>query len=231
MSERLDPIAVLGSVPLFSRLDRISLERVSRIARRRRYRRGSTIFFEGDPGDSLLIIVSGAVKIYKAAEDGREKTLTILEKGDFFGEMGVFDGAPRSAAAEALSDCEVLIIDRSRFLDLLDATPGLATDVALALAERLRRANDDLERLAFRDARGRVIEALLQLSRAHGERTDRGVRLTLRLTHQELASYIGVTRETVTRLLAELQESRLVLVDTGRRIVILNEDGLRSLIT
>lgn len=231
VSERCDPISVMGAIPLFSRLDRASLERLLTIARKRRYARGHLIFFEGDPGGSLLIIVSGVVKIYKVAEDGREKTLAILEAGDFFGEMGVFDGAPRSAAAEALSDCELLIIDRGPFVDLMKTTPGLATDVALALAERLRRTNEDLERLAFRDARGRVIEALLQLSRAHGEKTGPRVRLTVRLTHQELASYVSVTRETVTRVLAELQDSHLVSIDADRRIVIQDEDGLRSLVT
>lgn len=231
MSGSFDPISVMATIPLFSRVDRASLERLRGISRKRRYGRGSPIFFEGDPGDCLVIIASGVVKIHKAAEDGRQKILAILEAGDFFGEMGVLDGAPRSAAAEALSDCEVLILDRNRFLDLLKTTPGLATDVALALAERLRRTNEDLERLAFRDARGRVVEALLQLSRAHGEKTSLGVRLTVRLTHQELASYAGVTRETVTRVLAELQDSRLVSVGADRRIIIRNEDGLRGLVT
>lgn len=231
MRQRDEPVEILGAVPLFSRLDQASLAKLSGIARRRRYERGSPIFFEGDPGGSLLIIAAGTVKIHKVSEDGREKTLAILEAGDFFGEMSIFDGAPRSAAAQALSDCEVLIIDRDPFLALMKSTPGLATDIALALAERLRRTNEDLERLAFRDARGRIIETLLQLARSHGERVAQGVRLKVRLTHQELANYAGVTRETVTRVLAELHDSRLVAVEDDRRLVIQNEDALRELVT
>ncbi|MDI7247157.1 MAG: Crp/Fnr family transcriptional regulator [Bacillota bacterium] len=231
MLQGSQPLEILGTVPLFSGLDQAGLAKLSGIARRRRYERGSPIFFEGDPGGSLLIIAAGAVKIHKVSEDGREKTLAILEAGDFFGEMSIFDGAPRSAAAQALSNCEVLIIDRDPFLGLMKSTPGLATDIALTLAERLRRTNEDLERLAFRDARGRIIEALLQLARAHGERAAQGVRLKVRLTHQELANYAGVTRETVTRVLAELHDSRLVAVEDDRRLVIQNEDALRGLVT
>ncbi len=230
MSDFSNLAAVLGTIPLFSGVDRAGLDEISRIARRRRYRRGSSIFFQGDPGDSLIVILSGAVRIFGVAEDGREKTLSILEKGDFFGEMGVLDGAPRSAGAEALRDCEVVIIDRARFVGLLKTAPGLATDVLLALVERLRRTNQDLERLAFRDARGRVVEGILQLSLAHGEQTGAGVRFSLRLTHQQLASYIGVTRETVTRVLSELQDAGLVVFDGEKRIVVPDPDGLRNLV-
>lgn len=226
-----DTAAILRGIPLFSRLDDPGLSRLAGIVRRRRYDRGSPIFFEGDPGGSLLVIVCGSVKIHKIAEDGREKTLTMLEAGDFFGEMSIFDGAERSASAEALADCEVIVIDRERFLDLLKSAPGIAADIALALADRLRRTNEDLERLAFRDARGRVTEALLQLARAHGEPTAQGLRLKIRLTHQELANYAGVTRETVTRILAELQNNGLVAINADRRVVIRDEDGLRSLVT
>jgi len=225
-----EPEQILRTVPLFSRLDHASLEKLSGIACKRRYGRGSHIFLEGDPGGFLLIIAEGQVKIHKVSEDGREKTLAILEAGDFFGEMSVFDGAPRSASAQALSDCEVLIIDREPFLALLKTTPGLAADVALALVERLRRTNDDLERLAFRDARGKVVEALLQLAEAHGERVACGLRLKVKLTHQELANYAGVTRETVTRVLAELGEAGLVTVDRGRRLVIRDEEALREVL-
>jgi CRP-like cAMP-binding protein len=227
----VEAVGILGAVPLFSGLDRESLERISGIARRRRYDRGCPIFFEGEPGGSLLIIAAGAVKIFKVSEDGREKTLAILKAGDFFGEMSIFDGAPRSAAAQALSSCEVLVIDREAFLALMKSAPELATDIALALAERLRRTNEDLERLAFRDARGRIFDALLQLAKAHGEKAGVGVRIKLRLTHQELANYAGVTRETVTRVLAELEESRLVSVGDDKRVVIRDEDALRRLVT
>ncbi len=231
MHRDLDPVAAIRSVPLFSALDQAALERICGIARRRRYKRGSAIFFEQDPGDSLLVIMRGTVKIYKASEHGQEKTLALLEAGDFFGEMGVFCGAPRSASAEALSDCEVLVIERDRFLELMNGFPGLAAGVALALAERLRRTDEDLGRLAFRDARGRVVEALLQLSGTHGEPAGHGVRLTLRLTHRELANYAGVSRETATRLLTELQDSGLVALDEERHIIIRDEDGLRAFIT
>ena len=107
----------------------------------RRHRKGSVIFFEEDPGDALFIVESGMVKIYRVAEDGREKTLAILRKGDIFGEMALLDEEPRSAICESLEMTTLYALHRKEFLTFLTANPAMAIHIIKVLCARLRQTN------------------------------------------------------------------------------------------
>ncbi|MDI3280622.1 MAG: Crp/Fnr family transcriptional regulator [Bacillota bacterium] len=218
----------LARVPIFASLDEEDLHRLLAIAGERTYRKGSTIFFENDPGEALYVILAGRVKVYKLAADGREKILAILGPGEYFGEMSLLDGLPRSASTEAMETTRLLMIQRQEFLSLLSAHPSLALKVIAELSRRLRQANAQVEELAFLDVRGRVARGLLALVAAHGSPHPAGQRIDLRLTHKELASYCGAARETVTRVLLELQDSGAIEVD-GHRIVVVDRAALEEL--
>ena len=225
--DETENVRFLRQVTLFSGLPPAGVARAAAAARERVYRKGSSIFFEGDPGEAMFIIKEGAVKIYKLSPDGKEKTLAIISRGDCFGEMSLLDGLPRSAAAQALEDSRLLMLPREDFLELVASDPGVALKIIQVLAARLRAADQQIEYLAFGDARGRVASTLLDLGRKHAMPGPNGYTIDIRLTHQELANLSGVTRETASRILSEFEEDGLIRIQE-KSIVILSEEGLRS---
>jgi CRP-like cAMP-binding protein len=219
----------LRAIPLFRDLDYHDLEALSRVAREQLLPKGSLILAAGDPGDALHLIVTGLVKVFQTSEDGREKTLAILGPGDCLGEVALLDGGTRSASASTMAESRLLTLPRASFQEALHQQPGLAEQLLLVLAARLRKADQQVEQLAFQNARGRVVSALLALAEAHGVADPGGRRITLRLTHQDLADFAGTTRETSTRVLAELTDRGLVGF-AGRQIQLCDVEGLRRLL-
>lgn len=215
-------------MPLFAELDPRHVAALAAMLVERRYRKGSVIFFEGDPGDALFIVAQGAVKIYRVAEDGREKTLAILRDGDIFGEMAILDEEPRSAIAESLEATTLYALHRKEFLAFLANNPSMAIHVIKVLCGRLRRANSQVMDVVFKDVKSRVVRTLIELAEEHGMEYPAGVRIELKLTHQELANLVGTARETITRILAEFQDTGCITVD-GRYLVIRDQEALESL--
>src|SRR5690606_4423070 len=152
-------------------------------------------------------------KVYRVAEDGREKTLALLGTGEFFGEMALLDEGPRSAIAETLEPTTLYHLHRNDFMATLTEYPSIALQIIRALSRRIRQTNAQVMDIVFRDVRGRVASTLGELCDRHGVATDAGVRIDLKLTHQELANLVGTARETVSRILAELQDARCLTVD------------------
>lgn len=206
MDSILIDCSVLARVPLFGGLSSEELQLVASAAVRRRQSRGSVIFFEREPGDALYIIEEGQVRIYRVAEDGREKTLALLSEGDFFGEMALIDDEPRSAIAEATEPTVLLAIHKRDVHNLIHANPSIALSMIKGLSRRLRETNRQLMDAVFLDVRGRLLRLLLELDGRHGKPHDGGRLIDIRLTHQELANMVGTSRESVTRVLTELQD-------------------------
>ncbi len=215
-------------MPLFAVLQAEDLDELARTTRTRTYERGDIIFHKDDPGYTGYVIVSGAVKISVSSAEGDEIILAILTRGEFFGEMALFDEQPRSADAEAIQPTEVLAVQREDLIRLLEKRPRMAISQLLKLlAQRLRATNELLEDAAFLDIPSRLAKRLLDLATAHGEKTAHGTRINLRLTQQDLASMIGARRENVNRALAYYQ-SRGWLSKEGGHFTILNEPQLRQ---
>lgn len=218
-------IQFLRRVPIFSALNEDCLQRVASILVEKSYSRKSIVFHEGDHGDSLYTIKSGRIKIAKVAIDGREKTLSILQPGDFFGEMAIFDNMPRSATAEALdSDVRLFALNKKDFERLIHEYPSIALGIMKDLTRRIRQTNQQVEDLAFKDVHGRVSSTLFQLLETEEEIS--GQTLTrLRMTHQDLANMVGSSRETVTRALNRLQNEGIISI-SHQQIQILDRDYL-----
>lgn len=217
----------LKGVPLFEGLDDAHLEALARVTASRRLPRGITIFFEGDRGDSLYIVRTGCVKIYRVAEDGREKTLALLSDGEFFGEMALLDEEPRSAVAETLEPTTLYILHRNDFRRLLAESALMAFQILRVLTRRLRQTNAQVTDLVFKDVRSRVARTLLDLARRHGTSSGAGSKVALKLTHQELANLVGTARETVSRILAEFQDARYITFE-GRYVVVIDREALMN---
>ncbi|MBI3466544.1 MAG: Crp/Fnr family transcriptional regulator [Planctomycetes bacterium] len=207
MSEK---IWFLKRCDLFERLTSDEAERLERNAAMRTLRKEEIIYFPGEPGQSVLVLARGRVKIKYITPDGKETIFTFIEEGEMFGVLALLDGAPRSQYAQAVEDSQVLVIPRKDLLWLMERKPSVALRVTKLLGIRLRRIENRLRNIVFRSTRERVILLLLELLESHGQKLAGRWEIGLRLTHQDLASLIGSTRETVTQTLTQLQREGLV---------------------
>lgn len=205
--------ATLRRVPFLAILPDAEIAWLTARARARQYRAGTTIFHRDDPGSSLHIINSGLVKLTLTSPEGREVTVGILDAGDFFGELALLDGGPRSASAVALEAVETLTLDREPFVALLERHPQVATALLGVLGERLRRTDQLIQDILFLDLPGRLAKQLLALADERGVQTPQGIRIALRLSQSELAALIGATRESVNRCLSAYAERGIVALD------------------
>ena len=203
---------------LFERADEDALADVARGLRRRRFRRSETIFHQGDPGDSLHLVSSGAIKIVLPSVEGDEAIIATLRSGDFFGELALLDGAPRSATAVALEASETWTLTRELLHELLDRDRTLRDSLLAGLARELRRLTGQVEELHFLDLAGRLSMRLARLAR-DAEPDANDVRLDWPYTQSDLAAMIGGTRQSVNKLLAGLVGRGLVIIQRDTLIV------------
>jgi CRP/FNR family transcriptional regulator, cyclic AMP receptor protein len=204
--------AVFRRVALFANLEPVQLQGLSRAANVRHFRAGETILRESEPGDQFFVIARGEVKVFVDSPDGREVVLTHLQAGEFFGEMALFDGDTRSASVTALADSELVVLSREDFLAALAADFGLTRRILQAISARLRRSNEVIESLALQDVGGRLARYLVRLADASGQQPVDGYYAVHRPTHQEIANSIGATRETVTRMLKQFEDRKLIRI-------------------
>jgi len=215
----------LSKISIFEGLGQDELDRVVKWVTRRTYPKGTTIFVEGDETDGIYIVTSGLVKVLKLHKDGREKTLAILNEGDILGEMTLFGGGLRTAIAETLEQTTVLVIPKANFQSLLTEIPRISIKIIEILSNRLKQANRQIEELVFLNARSRVVYNLISLAKEYGQPEEGGITISLQLTHAELAKLVGISRETMTKVLAELQDGNLIKV-TRKKLQIIDLDDL-----
>lgn len=221
-------VRLLRRVPFLAALPEADLEALARRAVRRQVRRGEMVFQKDDPGDCAYIIDNGAVRIYLPSQQGSDLTLAVLGPGDFFGDLSLLDGQPRSASAAALDDTSLTTIRRSDFIALLRSRPDAAMAVLAVVARRLRETDEMAADLAGRDASSRLAKKLLELASAHGVPSAEGVVLDLPVTQEGLAAMIGVTRESVNRGLSQFRRQGIV-GKKGRRLILRDIPALRRL--
>lgn len=208
-------VEFLNTVPVFASLKPAQLEPLASKLHPRHYHRGEVVFRQDDPADSMHIIVEGKVRISIASEDGHEMDFALLQPGECFGEMGLLDGANRSATATAVEASEILTLLRQDFFDFLARHPAVAADTAGLLIRRLRHVNQMVGDIAFLDAPTRVAKELLQLAATYGGDTAWQDPMEIPLGQDELARLVGVSRETVSRSLNNFR--RLGILTTSRR--------------
>ena len=190
-----DLTGVLAQTSLFGSVPGQDLEAVVAASRLRAFRRGQVVFTRGDPGDALIVVISGRVKVVMRSADGAELTLTIIQPGAVLGELSVADGGPRSADAEALEDCQLLLVPRDTVLSLCARVPAAAQALTDAVAANLRRLTESVSDLVFLDLPRRVAKVLLGQPRG-----DDGV-IRLRMSQEQLARQAGGSRQSVNAAL------------------------------
>lgn len=215
----MDEKELLRSVPIFSELSDQDIASLARLANRRKCPKDSVVFFENEEGDFFFTILEGRIKVTILGDDGREVILSLLGPGDFFGEMALLDQEPRSATAIAVEDTELLSLHRTDFQTVLADNRSITTGLIKVLTGRLRRANHQISTLALLDVYGRVARVIVDMAREEGRRLKDGRIAFRRATHQEIANRIGTTRETVTRMLKDLERQGLIHVE-GKELVV-----------
>ena len=210
---------VLAHSPVFAPLgQRERLELAARM-RAKHFQRNEVIFHRDDPAGHLYVIVSGSVKVAMPDEQGHEVVFAVEQEGAVFGELALFDDAPRSATVTALSETQVVTIARDDFLRVIERSPRAIREILRLLARTVRRASGRIEDLVFLDVPGRVAKCLLDLAAAN-ERNE------VELTQDDLAAFVGATRVSVNRALADLEGLGAVAVGR-RRIEIRDQETLR----
>lgn len=204
---------------LFGHVDDEGLAALVRLMRRRRFRRNEVIFHQGDSGDLLQIVASGAVKIVLPSPEGEEAIIATLRPGDFFGELALLDGAPRSATATAIEPTETLNLPRSTFMELHSADPTLQHALLTALAAELRKLTGHVEELHFLDLAGRLAMRLARVARDRGTNVEGRVELDWPYTQSDLASMIGGTRQSVNKLLAGMVNDGLLSIEHDTLVI------------
>ena len=217
---------LLKKVPLLAGLTDEDREALAAAVSRRRYRKGDIVMQKEEPGHALFIVEKGAVRIYVPSSQGNDLILAVLGQGDFFGDLSLLDGRPRSASAAVTSDTTLLMLERSDFIALITRRPASAMAVLEAVAGRLRETDEMASDLAFLDVAGRLAKRLLDLAAQHGVQRNSGVLIDLAITQEELANMIGVTRESVNRNLSDFRTFGLIS-NQGRKIIVRDAEGLR----
>jgi CRP/FNR family transcriptional regulator/CRP/FNR family cyclic AMP-dependent transcriptional regulator len=219
----------MAAAPLFDGADAGAISRLAEEGTTRRYRRGTYLFHQGDPSPDVFFLIGGRVEISSLSASGHRQLHTTLDQPQFFGELGVLGNMPRTAAALALEESEVWRTDAEAFVTFLSEEPSAARAILRALARQVQSHEAFVEDLLYLDLKGRVAKRLLQLvSPSLDELPEDGAVVPAVVTHADLASLCGGSRENVTRILSDLQRRGLVERD-GRRFVLRKISSLARL--
>jgi CRP-like cAMP-binding protein len=223
----MDPSSALVQVPLFAGLSAAELEHLSIGLRRRRYPKGRVIVRQGDPGTTLYIVEAGRVKVVLTSPKGQEAILNVIGPGDFFGDIALLDGQPRTADVIAVEESQLLLFGRDALVRAIEESPRLALGLLAALAGRLRRDVDLIEEASFLDVPARLARLLLRLAEASAARDGMVPRIPTPWTQTDLANMVGASRESVNRWLSFYEERRIIERRDGQ-LRVLKPDELQK---
>lgn len=230
-SENIDPREarqLLSNCFLFRGLEAEERKAIVNRARTRTFKAGETIFTIGSPGDRMMAVLSGNIRISVPAQGGREIVLAILHPGEVFGELAVLDGRERSADAVADTSCTLAILDRQEILTFLEHHPAAWLKLVAMLCDRLRRADELLADVALLQLPVRLAKMILRIISDQTSSEASATSSTVRFSQGELANMLGGTRERVNKCIAGWQRERIVKASSGT-ITVLNKSALERI--
>lgn len=210
-------LSKLASIPMFSELSPENLTTLTGMVQYRRYSKGAFIVGQHEAGGCMFLLVSGRVKVALTSPDGKELVLNYLEAPAHFGEMSLVDAQPRTADVIAVSDVEVFALEGKDLSAAIKLQPRFALSLIATLSRRLRQTISRLEDMAFHDATHRVMRVVLNVATAGLE--GRGAPVIQGMTHYDIATLAGTSRETASRVISQLAREGVVSIN-GRRIIV-----------
>ncbi|MBX9657502.1 MAG: Crp/Fnr family transcriptional regulator [Nitrospiraceae bacterium] len=220
----------LKHIRLFDGISPSEMQEMEKITRMEEVKKRQPLYLPGDPSSSVYFLKRGRVKIANTAPSGKEVTFDILEAGDIFGELDVLEDAPRSTSAETLDDALICVIPRKDFDQYLAMHPSVMYKLTKLIGLRLKKIQSRVEDLVFREVPARLAHLLSELGKTEGVAEKQGIRLNVKLTHQEMANLIGCSRETVSTIMGQFRDDGLIQMD-GRTITILKPSALSQLVS
>lgn len=214
-----DRVWYIQRCELFERLTPSDLGVLESAARVRSFARKSVVYFPQDAADAVYVVAEGRIRLVSITPDGKEAILAFFEPGDLFGELALLDGEPREEYAEAVLASKVIAIPRTSVDEVMSRNPSLTMAITKLIGWRRKRLERRLRNLLFRSNRERLSSLLWELTERYGRRIDEGLLIDIKLSHQDLAGLIGVTRESVTLALGELQAEGMISVGRQRIVV------------
>ena len=212
----------LRRVPLFDCLGDRELESLAQLTFTRSFRTGEVVIRTGEPGDVLFIIRQGSVKVSLIRPNGKEVILTFLGEGEVFGELALLDNRPRSATVIGVEHGEFLLVKRPDFRRQMSREPQIAVALLEELASRLRKTDVQMGHLSLLDAYNRVLKTILRLALERGVETDDGILIQQLPSQEQVAHMAGTSRETVNRVLKQLEEEGDIIC-RGRQTLVLRD--------
>jgi CRP-like cAMP-binding protein len=207
-----DKLSLLRNHSLFRDLPAAVIEHLGSYMKTRRVVRGTTIFAKGDPGTGLMGVLAGTVKVSVASAEGKDIVLNLFHEGEVFGEIALLDGRPRTADATAMSDCELVVIERRDFVPFLSDHPDVMLKFIEILCSRLRRTSEQVQDITFLNLPTRLAKTLLQLTAAEdGSATARKAAVTQR----EISQMIGISRESTNKQLRAWAKRGWIRLERG----------------
>lgn len=223
----IDGNKLRASIPFFRDIESDLLERLVPYMHQTTFRKGELIFLEGDQGNEIYFIGSGSVSIY-TFDKSKKVILAFLREGEYFGEMALMKpGLVRSATAECLMQTRLYSLRRTDFQLLIENDRNIAFHLLDYTMDRLRRANQQIYDLTFLNVRSRILKKLLYMVENYAKEDVNEFVIPMKITHQQLAEMVGAVRETVSKVLQELQDERLIVIQ-NKKIHILDLSRLRE---
>ncbi|MHB1126087.1 MAG: Crp/Fnr family transcriptional regulator [Bacillota bacterium] len=215
----MDKPKCMKDLALFAALTPAERQQITVVAGKKTYQKGEIVFQEGQPADTIYLVKSGRIRLFKLSEEGKEITLDILRAEDIFGENAIFDEQLHSMSAEALQPSFVCTCTRGDFERMVMQNPAVALKLIKALGEKLNNYTDQMADMAFRDVKGRLINTLQRLAQDYGKPNGEGLMITISLTHQELANLINASRVMVTNTLNRLKQEGVISMSSNNIVI------------
>lgn len=206
-------------ISLFDSLSEEELEKVVGLITKYKYEKGETVFIEGEVFDKLFIIDKGSIKVYKNTIEGKEQILYLLKEGEFIGDLNLLKRDIFSFSIAALEETKICSIAKVDFDNLIRINPEISIKLLEYAHDRIAKLEDLVQTLNTKDVEVRLATLLSSLAKTFGVKTKKGIEITLPVTREEMASFIGVTRETISRKLSKFQEDGVIEIVQNKIIL------------
>ncbi|BDB00590.1 Crp/Fnr family transcriptional regulator [Clostridium botulinum] len=218
-------------VPIFSSLSEEELIKIVNMTGHEDFKKGEAICNEGDKSETLIIINEGKVKLCKITKEGKEQIIHILSSGDFFGELNLFnDDKSYNFSAYAISDVKICTLTKNKMDEILLKNPDISLKILKEVTKRLAETETLAQNLATNDADIRIANMILDFGEKYGVNKEQYIEIKLPINREEMANYVGVTRETISRKLSKFEDLDIIKLVGNKVIIIKDEDALKEFI-
>lgn len=218
-------------VPIFGELSDEEILKVAKMTKHTLFKKGQTLLHEGEKSDTLFIINKGKVKVSKITIHGKEQILYILAGGEFFGELHLFNNEEATNfSVYAIEDTQVCMLTKNDIDRIMEGNPEISLKLLKAVTKRLAHTENLAQSLATKDPEVRLAQMILEFCQKFGSESNDGILIELPITREEVASYVGITRETVSRKFSKFENLGLISLFGNKQLLVKNEPALRDFV-